>query len=130
MGEPERQSIPPSIAACPGLDPGLGWDEPIHLRGEIYSRDHLNAHAIELAEAHGQPVKQTTPGPLRRRFALAKERIFDAYRILGRGAKREREPSPAEEWLLDNASVVEEQIREIADDLPFGYLVELPRVAR
>jgi cyclic beta-1,2-glucan synthetase len=129
MGEPERQSIPLLTGACPGLEPVLAWDEPGHLRGELYARDHLNAHALELAKAHGKPSLATTPGPLRRRFAQARRRVFEAYEILGRGAKDKREPSPAEEWLLDNASVVEDQIREIAEDLPFGYLVELPRIA-
>jgi cyclic beta-1,2-glucan synthetase len=80
--------------------------------------------------AHGEPVAEGRPGPLRRQLTLAKERIFDAYGILGRGAKERREPSPAEELLLDNASVVEDQIREITEDLPSGYLVELPRIAR
>ncbi|HTV22624.1 MAG TPA: hypothetical protein VMG12_28240, partial [Polyangiaceae bacterium] len=125
-----RQNSSPPEAACPGLDAETRWDEPRHLRGELLSREHLNAHAVELAKTHGAPVIQKTPGPLRRRFAQAKERVFDAYEILGRGAKHRREPSPAEEWLLDNASVVEDQIREIADDLPFGYLLELPRIAR
>jgi cyclic beta-1,2-glucan synthetase len=130
MGEPERQSTPPTNTACPGLDAGSRWDEPAHLRGELLPREQLNAHAVELAKTHGAPSIQKTPGPLRRRFAQAKQRVFDAYEILGRGAKHRREPSPAEEWLLDNASVVEDQIREIADDLPFGYLLELPRIAR
>jgi cyclic beta-1,2-glucan synthetase len=129
MGEPERQSTPLLTAACPGLEPATAWDDPGHLRGELYARDHLNAHAVELAKAHGKPALATRPGPLRRRFALARRRVFEAYEILGRAAKDRREPSPAEEWLLDNASVVEDQIREIAEDLPFGYLVELPRVA-
>jgi cyclic beta-1,2-glucan synthetase len=129
MGEPERHSNPSLIAACPGLGPVVAWDDPGHLRGELYARDHLNAHASELAKAHGKPSFAATPGPLRRRFAQARQRVFDAYEILGRGAKDRREPSPAEEWLLDNANVVEDQIREIAEDLPFGYLVELPRIA-
>jgi len=130
MGEPERQSYSPSNAGCAGLDAGSRWDEPVHLRGELLSREHLSAHAVDLARAHGKAVIQNTPGPLRHRFAQAKKRVFDAYEILGRSAKHRREPSPAEEWLLDNASVVEDQIREIADDLPFGYLLELPRIGR
>src|SRR5262245_51499289 len=91
MGEPERHSIPPPIAACPGLDAGARWDEPVHLRGELLPREQLNAHAVELAKAHGAPIIQKTPGPLRRRFALAKQRVFDAYEILGRGAAHRRE---------------------------------------
>ena len=39
-----------------------------------------------------------------------------------------RDPTPAEEWLLDNSHVVEDQLREVAVDLPRGYLAELPRL--
>jgi cyclic beta-1,2-glucan synthetase len=34
--------------------------------------------------------------------------------------------SPAAEWLLDNFPIVEEQIREIREDLPKSYYFELP----
>ena len=36
---------------------------------------------------------------------------------------------PAAEWLLDNYHLVEEQIREIRDDLPPGYYRQLPKLA-
>ena len=50
--------------------------------------------------------------------------------MLARDVRAVREPSPAEEWLLDNSHVVEDQIREIEEDLPRGYLVKLPRLTR
>ncbi len=37
--------------------------------------------------------------------------------------------TPAAEWLLDNYHLVEEQIREIRDDLPPGYYRQLPKLA-
>jgi cyclic beta-1,2-glucan synthetase len=127
--EAERTPLPLSEPTCPGLSSTLGWDDPQHLRGDLFTEEHLVAHALELARAHGQPSIQRTPGPLRRRFAQGRERIQEAYQVLAREARGKREPSPAEEWLLDNANVVEDQIREIAEDLPFGYLIELPRLA-
>ena len=36
---------------------------------------------------------------------------------------------PAAEWLLDNYHLVEEQIREIREDLPPGYYRQLPKLA-
>ncbi|RYF38802.1 MAG: glycosyl transferase, partial [Comamonadaceae bacterium] len=36
---------------------------------------------------------------------------------------------PAAEWLLDNYHLVEEQIREIRDDLPPGFYRQLPKLA-
>jgi len=126
----EGTSASDSRSACAGLDPSLGWDEPEHLRGELYTEDQLVAHATELARSHGVPRIALTPGPLRARFAAARQRIDDAYRILATEARHRREPTPAEEWLLDNANVVRDQLREIAEDLPLGYLLELPRLRR
>src|SRR5439155_15532239 len=37
--------------------------------------------------------------------------------------------SPAAEWLVDNFHIVEEQVREIREDLPRGYYRELPKLA-
>ncbi len=44
--------------------------------------------------------------------------------------RRERVISPAAEWLVDNFHIVEEQVREIREDLPFGYYFELPKLPR
>src|SRR5690606_332385 len=41
----------------------------------------------------------------------------------------ERTVVPAAEWLLDNYHLVEEQIREIHDDLPPNYYRQLPKLA-
>src|SRR6266699_3616465 len=37
--------------------------------------------------------------------------------------------SPAAEWLVDNFHIVEEQVREIREDLPKSYYHELPKLA-
>ena len=116
-------------AVCPGLKPGENWDRPEALRGELYTEERLAEHAMELARAHGQPSLRATAGPLRQRFAAAKARIRQAYDILARDERSRRDPSPAEEWLLDNSHVVDDQIREIHEDLPWGYLVQLPRLS-
>ena len=117
-------------AVCPGVSGTVAWDDASSLRGELFSSDHLAEHAAEVAKAHGKPSSRITPGPLRKRFAAARARIRAAYEILSRDFPSKREPTPAEEWLLDNSHVVDEQIREIQEDLPWGYLVELPRVSQ
>jgi cyclic beta-1,2-glucan synthetase len=116
-------------AVCPGLSKQVAWDDVNALRSELYASEHLTAHAVEVARTHGEPSLRSTPGPLRKRFSLARAQIRAAYEILSRDAKNKRDPSPAEEWLLDNSHVVDEQIREIQEDLPWGYLIELPRIA-
>jgi cyclic beta-1,2-glucan synthetase len=125
--EPHSDSL---RAVCPGLSTVVAWDAVSALRGELYASEHLAAHASEIARAHGEPSQRSTPGPLRKRFADARAQIRAAYDILSRDAKNKRDPSPAEEWLLDNSHVVDEQIREIQEDLPWGYLVELPRIVQ
>ena len=125
LSEPHGDSL---RAVCPGLSNVTAWDAVSALRGELYASEHLAAHAMEIARAHGEPSRRSTPGPLRKRFAEARGQIRAAYEILSRDAQSKRDPSPAEEWLLDNSHVVDEQIREIQEDLPWGYLVELPRI--
>jgi len=116
-------------SGCDGVSTTKRWDDPAALRGEIHTGDRLAAHAAEIARAHGVPVSRRTPGPLRARLAAAKVRIDEAYEILSREVHAKSEPSPAEEWLLDNSHIVQDQLREIQEDLPSGYLVELPRIA-
>ena len=55
--------------------------------------------------------------------------LVETYRVLAQAIKDERTISPAAEWLVDNFSVVDEQLREIRDDLPADYYRELPKLA-
>lgn len=105
------------------------WHDPTFLRGEILTEALLLEHARRLGRAHHSPTTRGTAMPLRRRFAQTRKMIRQAYAILARGAERQRDPSPAELWLLDNGHVVEGQLREIEEDLPWGYLVKLPRMS-
>ena len=52
--------------------------------------------------------------------------LLDAYRAIAGAVGEGRAITPAAEWLLDNYHLVEEQIREIRDDLPPGYYRQLP----
>ena len=55
--------------------------------------------------------------------------LRDAYRAIAKAIREERTITPAAEWLVDNFHVVEEQLREIRDDLPRGFYRELPKLA-
>ena len=48
--------------------------------------------------------------------------LLAAYRSIARAVDEGRSITPAAEWVLDNFHVVEEQIREIREDLPAGFL--------
>ncbi len=130
MQHPSGSHSDSQRSVCPGLSEVVPWDAVSSLRGELYASEHLASHAADIARTHGEPVLCARRGPLRQRFTRARSQLRAAYAILARGAKNKRDPSPAEEWLLDNSHVVEEQLREIQEDLPWGYLVELPRIAR
>ncbi|MEO5704920.1 MAG: glucoamylase family protein, partial [Candidatus Limnocylindrales bacterium] len=54
--------------------------------------------------------------------------LLDAYRTLAETIREERSITPAAEWLVDNFHIVEEQVREIRDDLPDEYYRELPKL--
>ena len=115
---------------CAGLSLDERWDDPAELRGEIYTAERLTEHAAEIARAQGAPSLAVPAGPLRARIVAARGRIREAYTTLAREAKKHRDSSPAEEWLLDNSHIVEEQLREIEEDLPWGYLIKLPRIGK
>ncbi len=55
--------------------------------------------------------------------------LLDVYRDTATAVREERAVTPAAEWLVDNFHVVDEQIREIRDDLPRGYYRQLPKLA-
>jgi cyclic beta-1,2-glucan synthetase len=114
---------------CPALDAHARWDELEFLRGPILSPLRLADHARELARVHGTQARRGRPGLVFVRFQHTRERLEQAYAILARDVRASREPTPAEEWLLDNAHIVEDQLREVAVDLPRGYLAKLPRLA-
>src|SRR4029079_11390158 len=52
-----------------------------------------------------------------------------AYKTLVEAVSEAQAISPAAEWLVDNYHIVEEQLREIRQDLPEGYYQELPKLA-
>ena len=52
--------------------------------------------------------------------------LLDSYRLIAAAIREERAITPAAEWLVDNFHIVEEQLREIRDDLPPRLLPEAP----
>jgi len=97
--------------------------------GELFSLPHLTEHAVQLAADH-TGARPTGPlRPLLEEFVQIRDDLLHAYASIDAVAQERRDLTPAEEWLLDNYHVLEEQFREIVEDLPVGYLVRLPRLA-
>src|SRR5258705_11954112 len=55
--------------------------------------------------------------------------LRETYRAVAAAVREERSIVPAAEWLVDNFHIVDEQLREIRDDLPVGISRELPKLA-
>ncbi|MEO7664043.1 MAG: glycosyl transferase, partial [Candidatus Limnocylindrales bacterium] len=96
---------------------------------ELFSVERLEQHARTLAAAQevtSAPRQGRAIGP---RIADNGRVLLAAYRTLAGAIKEERAITPAAEWLVDNFHIVDEQLREIRDDLPADYYDELPKLA-
>ncbi len=105
----------------------LDLEEPI--RAELFSTERLEQHAESLAAA-----QRVTTTPRKGRALLARvldngRVLLDSYRAIAKAIREERAITPAAEWLVDNYHIVDEQLREIRDDLPPGFYRELPKLA-
>ena len=101
-------------------------EEPI--RAELFSAERLEQHAESLAAA--QVVSETEPGrPLLPRIVENGRVLLEYYRQGARASADEQAITPAAEWLVDNFYIVEEQLREIRDDLPAGFYRKLPKLS-
>src|SRR5712691_5904612 len=102
-------------------------DEPI--RAELFGIERLEQHAGSLAAAQ-RVVHDSAKG--RRLLPRVQDNgrvLREAYRVVARAIREERAITPAAEWLVDNFHVVDEQLREIRDDLPPGFYRQLPKLA-
>jgi cyclic beta-1,2-glucan synthetase len=101
-------------------------EDPI--RAELFSIERLEQHAESLAAAQ-RVMRQSDRG---RRLLPRVEHngrvLRESYRVIANAIREERAITPAAEWLVDNFHVVDEQLREIRDDLPPGFYRELPKL--
>src|SRR5881296_4218772 len=102
-------------------------EDPI--RADLFGIERLEQHAESLAAA--QVVMRQSPRG--RRLLQHVEHngrvLLESYRAIARAIQQEHAITPAAEWLVDNFHVVDEQLREIRDDLPPGFYRKLPKLA-
>ena len=105
------------------------WNDPAPVREELFGIERLEQHAQSLAAA--QSVASQPPKVLSLHIRLNDNAavLLAAYRASAAELELGHDVVPAAEWLLDNYHLVEEQIREIRDDLPPGYYKQLPKLA-
>jgi cyclic beta-1,2-glucan synthetase len=106
------------------------WQDKAPIRADLFGTERLEHHARTLAAA--QQVL-TGPGlrvrPLGRRVRENADTLLAAYRSCAQAVQAGQVISPAAEWLLDNFHLVEQQLRQIHDDLPPGYYRQLPKLS-
>ena len=102
-------------------------DEP-PLRAELFSSEQMKKHGKALADSH-KLSSGRAPDRLLTRLAENEAVLIGARNLLSETVKANRRIVPAGEWLLDNAYLIEEQIRTAKRHLPKGYSRELPRLA-
>jgi cyclic beta-1,2-glucan synthetase len=99
------------------------------IRAELFSVERLEQHAESLATAQRVTHKASAGRRLTPRLHENTKVLIAAHRAIVEGVRAHQPITPAAEWLLDNFHVVDEQIREIKDDLPPGFYRILPKLA-
>jgi cyclic beta-1,2-glucan synthetase len=102
-------------------------DAPI--RAEIFGVERLEQHAESLATSQRVTARAVRGLPLDQRLRQNTEVLTQIYRAIVTASRDRQSIPPAADWLLDNFHIVDEQIREIKDDLPPGYYRKLPKLA-
>jgi cyclic beta-1,2-glucan synthetase len=105
------------------------WHNDEILRAELFSIERLEEHAASLAAAQPITQRRGSRHSLSVRLGQNESVLLASYRSIAAAAAEGRPITPAAEWLLDNYHVIEEQIREIREDLPPKFYRLLPKLA-
>lgn len=105
------------------------WNSLLPVREELFGIERLEQHAVSLAAA--QVVSTSVPPvvPLQTRLKHNAAVLLSAYQASAKELEGGHGVVPAAEWLLDNYHLVEQQIREVKEDLPPGYYRQLPKLS-
>lgn len=106
------------------------WQDTAAIRSELFGTERLEHHALTLAMAQTVTDQPAQGGrELARRVSENARFLLGAYKACALNLQEGRAISPAAEWLLDNFHLVEEQFRQVADDLPHDYYRQLPKLS-
>src|SRR5215472_10443579 len=127
----------PGHSRSPSDDSLVGWRRarevlatPAHVAGaDLYTVERLEQHAQVLAATHRLGPRGGARPSLLEVVDASEELVRAVRSTLARASRDAEVLSPAAAWLLDNAYLVDEEIREVRHDLPAGYYAELPKLA-
>jgi cyclic beta-1,2-glucan synthetase len=100
------------------------------IRGEIFSVERLEEYATYLATELKISTDPKIGKPLLPRMRQNGAELLESYRTLTQGIHNKETIPPGAEWLVDNFHIVEDQLREIRQDLPLQFYKELPKLAQ
>jgi cyclic beta-1,2-glucan synthetase len=107
------------------LDPGRGPVQP-PIRSEIFGPQRFGQHGRSLGETHRATRASLFATTFSPRLRLNIDTLREAHRYIGAQASTGYDISPAAEWLLDNFHLIEAQLKEIHEGLPWSYFRTLP----
>lgn len=100
-------------------------EEDSHL---IFQPELQKKDARELSRRHNISEKRKDIRPIKPLLQHDKELLTQAYRVLARSAKENKDISSAAEWLIDNFYIIQEQIVQIETDFPIGFQRNIPHL--
>src|SRR5260370_13312418 len=98
------------------------------IRAELFGVERLEQHAGSLAAAQHVMSELEKGRRLLPRVEDNGRVLREAYRAIAKAIREDRAITPAAEWLVDNFHIVDEQLRQIRDDLPAGFYWQLPQL--
>ncbi len=107
------------------LDPEIDPSPP-----PLFSPEQLESHALALAAQQTLAADPRRARPLLPRLDEGAARLEEAYQYLSIIARSDPQPVASEDWLRDNYHVVQDQVREVRQDLPRQFYLELPKLAQ
>src|SRR5215217_9590426 len=115
-----------AVSSFLGKPTGYADEKPF--QAEFFSVERLEQYAQTLAAEH-KTVTRKGRAQLLPRLEDNGRKLEAAYKALVNALREGHAISPAAEWLVDNYHIIEEQLREIRQDLPTSYYHELPKLA-
>ncbi len=94
----------------------------------ILNPEELERHAADIARKHIIDKRTKSFYSLEWRMNNNFKLITSVYMNLNEYVKSKKRVAPASEWLLDNFYIIEEQVKEIRQNLSKKYYYQLPRL--
>ncbi len=98
------------------------------VQGELLGVEQLELYAAALATEHRVVHGPGRPDTLLKRLAENGRTLAAMYRSTTDAVQRDRPISFSGEWILNNFHIIQDQLRECAEDLPWRYYLGLPKL--